>query len=61
MKCTPDWGYHFEAEMEAESNDDAKIKKTLLNDTCQELRITPMTPEQIRKKIDDINKSHGFT
>jgi len=60
MKYTADWGYHFEADIEVKSTDEAKTKKTQLRQFCKKLNIVPMTPKEIRNKIEQINKSHGF-
>jgi len=64
LKHTPDWGFHFEIEAVIEAVTDAEAKanrlKQKLYQLCDELDIVPMTPKQIKEKIEDINKSHSF-
>jgi predicted adenylyl cyclase CyaB len=60
LKHTDDWGYHFEIEAMAKDEVEAKVKKEYLASICRELGVEYMTPEQIREKIIDINKRHGF-
>lgn len=60
LKHTDDWGYHFEIEAMAADEVEAKQKKEYLTQVCHELGIIYMSPEQIRQKIDEINRRHGF-
>jgi predicted adenylyl cyclase CyaB len=60
LKYTADWGYHFEIEACAKNVIEARKKKTHLNKVCSELGLKPMNPKQIRDKITQINKNHGF-
>lgn len=60
LKHTPDWGLHFEIETKAKNKKQAAEKKLKLFKICKELDISPMTSEEIKNKIKQINKSHNF-
>lgn len=60
LKYSDDWGYHFEAEALCESEKEGKNTKIVLEKICQNLGIIPMTGEEIRRKIEEINTRHGL-
>lgn len=57
LKHTPDWGYHFEIEYvgDDEGCSSEEILR-LLEEECHILGITPMSPEEIKVFIQNINK-----
>lgn len=60
LKYTPDWGYHFEIETMVKTEIEGEIAKKDLLKLCNELNITAMTADQIKKKIDEINLLHNL-
>lgn len=60
IKYSKDWGYHFEAEAMANTKKEAHQKIKNLEKICNELGIKPMSAEEIKQKIEQINKAHGF-
>lgn len=59
LKYTEDRWYHFEIEYAGKLEDHAQIISYLYN-ICNELNIIPMTSEEIKMKIKEINIKHGL-
>jgi len=60
LKHTPDFGYHFEIELTANSSKEAKQKKKLLTDFCKKYSLVPLNKDDIKKMVIKINRKHGF-
>lgn len=58
LKYSDDWGYHFEIETIIDNKKSAGAEKLKLESVCKDLGIVPMTPNEIRKKIEEINTRH---
>ncbi|OGM21571.1 hypothetical protein A2714_05045 [Candidatus Woesebacteria bacterium RIFCSPHIGHO2_01_FULL_38_9] len=60
LKYTKDWGYHFEIETLISNSNEALAKKKELRKICSNMGLKPMNKEEIRYKIDEINRKYGF-
>lgn len=54
IKHTKDWGYHFEAEIVVDNQDDVKKARQKIIDVCSELNIVLMTADELRNFISKL-------
>lgn len=60
IKDTPDYGPHFEIEMIAKNQEDAKLKRKVLFEICKDLDLKTLSQQEIKDLIISINTKHGF-
>lgn len=54
IKHTPDWGYHFEAEIVVSKAEEGLAARKKIDQVCGELGMTPLTPEELRDFINTL-------
>lgn len=54
IKHTPDWGYHFEAEVVVDKPDQVLAARERIKAVCEELNMRPMSTEELRSFLSTL-------
>lgn len=60
LKCSQDWGYHFEMEKIVQENSQIKHVETELHVIAKELGLKPMSEEQIVDFVQNPRKKQNL-